>query len=51
MTRPVNGHAVPKPGDHKGRPYSGQCWRTPLVRPLVRPRGVVAGTTPSMTPE
>src|SRR6266849_7523302 len=21
-----HGHAVRKPGDHKGRPYSGQCW-------------------------
>jgi len=23
-------------GDHKGRPYNGRCWTTPLVRPLRR---------------
>jgi len=27
---------VLKPGDRKGRPYSGQCWRTPLARALQR---------------
>src|SRR5262249_30402033 len=26
------GHAVRKPGDHKGGPYSGHRWRMPLVR-------------------
>src|SRR5258706_9149148 len=25
------GLAVRKPGDHKGRPYSARCWRTPVA--------------------
>jgi hypothetical protein len=31
LANPVRGTPWRKPGDHKGRPYSGQCCRTPLV--------------------
>ena len=41
----AQGHAVRKPGDHKGRPYSRQCWRTPLFPSLTaRVRPSLLGT-------